>query len=361
MKPFTTAIISLLICYSGNAEPSSVRSETKSHPLVASLDGDLPIILSAPHGGRNAVPDVPARQGKGVKKFVAKPDTDTDLVTEELATAIAKITGNRPYVVISRFERKFIDANRAPESAYETEQAKATYDAYQQAITAARQKIIVRWGSGILLDVHGQTFADDTVFRGTQNGKTVAHLIKKFGAEAYTGEKSLFGQLAKQGFTVAPPIDSQDDETEDVETRYAGGHIVQTYGSANGDAFDAIQIELGTNLRLPAQRAQTVGKLARAITAFANDFLPKKEIANKTSQVAEPPKKIKVGVYHCPGSGRRAKDWMATPYCGAWSRQNCRMSVPSLSVSASWIEMNNFIIPTQGAADRNPPMPMGRG
>ena len=301
MKKFLRlfAICALIFSNSFAAE-TIAKSAAKPQPLVTSLAGDLPIILSAPHGGRNAVPDVPVRVGKGVEKFVADSDTDTDRLTEELADAIAKITGKRPYVVIARFHRKFIDANRAPEFAYESDKAKATYDAYQQAIVVARQKIIDRWGSGILLDIHGQALARDTIFRGTQNGKTAAHLVKQFGEDALTGEKSLFGQLAKQGFTVVPPIGSQDKEKH-----YTGGHIVATYGSAEGGTFDAIQLELGSTLRSAAERVQTAKKMSLAITSFAEDYLPKKEIAANHLKAQN---KIVVGVYHDKGAGPSVND-----------------------------------------------------
>jgi N-formylglutamate amidohydrolase/glutamine amidotransferase PdxT len=301
MKHFLRLLaISSLIFSNSFAAESIAKAEAKSHPLVTSLAGDLPIILSAPHGGRDAVPDVPVRLGKGVEKFVPKSDADTDRLTAELADAIAKVTGKRPYVVIARFHRKFIDANRAPELAYESDNAKATYEAYQQAIVEARQKIIDRWGSGILLDIHGQALAANTIFRGTQNGKTAAHLVKQFGEDALTGEKSLFGQLAKQGFTVVPPIDSHDEENH-----YIGGYIVTTYGSASGGTFDAIQLELGKALRSAVERTKTVEKMSLAITAFAEDYLPKKELVANNLKAQN---KIVVGVYHDKGAGPSVSD-----------------------------------------------------
>ena len=246
------------------------KRRSNSHPLVTRHSGDLPIILSAPHGGQRAIPGVPTRQGKGVRDFVTKTDAETARLTEELADAIAKISGKRPYVVIARFHRKFVDANRAPKLAYESDLAKPVYDAYQQALAETRQSIVDRWGGGILLDIHGQSLAPVTIYRGTQQGKSTAHLVERSGKEALTGEKSLFGQFAKQGFTVDPPVGSLARESH-----YSGGHIIATYGSAAGGTFDAIQIELGKNLRSATQRSQTVEKMAIAITAFAKDHLPK--------------------------------------------------------------------------------------
>jgi N-formylglutamate amidohydrolase/glutamine amidotransferase PdxT len=302
MKTLTTAIICLLLCGSVNAESISIKPETKPHPLVTSIAGGLPLILSAPHGGRDAVPEVPVRLGNGVKLFKPQSDSETDKLTEELADAIAKLTGKRPYVVIARFHRKFLDVNRPPELAYESDLAKPVYDAYHRSLAAARQEIIDRWGGGILLDIHGQAAALNSIYRGTQNGKTTTHLVARFGQDSLTGERSLFGRLAGQGFNVIPPINSQNPED-----LYSGGHTVSTCGSASGGNFDAIQLELGTHLRSVEQRPKTVEKMAHAITAFAKDFLPKEEIVS-TAPKASPLKKIMVGVYHDAGAGPSVND-----------------------------------------------------
>jgi N-formylglutamate amidohydrolase len=204
-----------------------------------------------------------------VDRFQPKSDTNTDRLTEMLADAIGKRTGKRPFVVIARFHRKFIDANRAPGSAYESERAKPVYDAYHQALAKAREEVVARWGRGLLLDVHGQAAALNTIFRGTRDGTTTSHLTRLHGREALTGGNSLFGQLASQGFHVLPPVHSNAREEF-----YNGGHIVVTYGSGSGGTLDAIQLELGSHHRSAAQLSPTAGKMAAAIGAFAKHYLP---------------------------------------------------------------------------------------
>ncbi len=72
----------LLITLSGI---SGLQAQSKPEPLVTIEDGDLPIILSAPHGGRGGIPGVPVRQGEGVEKFNSKADSGTAELTEQLA------------------------------------------------------------------------------------------------------------------------------------------------------------------------------------------------------------------------------------------------------------------------------------
>ena len=259
-------------------------------PLVIIEAGDLPIILSAPHGGRRPVPGVVPRKGEDVPQFVARSDSWTDELTEKLADEIEKNTGKRPYVVIAKFHRKFIDANRPPERAYESKAAKETYDTYHKALADARAKVIARWGTGILLDIHGQAAEPDTIIRGTRNGRTITHLIEKFNRDSLISESSLFGHLSAQGLAVHPPVNSTRNE----QTSYSGGYIVGTYGSVKGGALDAIQLELGRNLRRPTVNSETAKKLATAILNFSSQYLPSKKSADA----------INVGVYLDKGAGK---------------------------------------------------------
>lgn len=257
-------VVAGLPCAAAEAEPDR---------LVTVQPGNLPIILSAPHGGRDAVAGVPERRGEGVKQFKSESDSGTDRLALLLADAIEKKLEKRPYLVIARFHRKYVDANRPAADAYEATEAKPTYDAYHRALAEARQQVMRRWGHGLLLDLHGQVAENKAIFRGTQNGKTTTHLISRFGREAVVGKKSLFGSLAEQGIAVIPAVDSTDRE----DSRYSGGYTVQTYGSADGGTLDAIQLEVGKDLRTAETSAETATRLASGIAAFARTYLPKAE------------------------------------------------------------------------------------
>lgn len=238
--------------------------------LVTVESGEFPIILSAPHGGRLAIPGVPKRQGTGVKGFRSTSDLDTDELTEKLADALEQKLGKRPYVVIARFHRRYADANRSAAQAYESDAAAATYNQYHQALSDVRDEVIRRWGTGLLLDIHGQAAEPTAILRGTQNGKTTTHLIERFGRSALTGKTSLFGQFAEQGFSVLPRSGSADREHPD----YDGGYTVMTYGSRSGKTVDAVQLEFGRELRRSSVSSATADGVATAITAYARDYLP---------------------------------------------------------------------------------------
>ncbi len=276
--------------------------------LVTIRSGDLPIILTAPHGGRDAIPNVAARRGDGVDRFNSRSDSNTDILTEQLAEAIEKALGKRPYVVIARFHRKYADANRRSRDAYESDEARLVYESYHQAIAQARNDVIERWGRGILFDIHGQAAEPRAILRGTQNGKTTTHLVNRFGREAINGETSLFGQLARQGLTVIPAVGSGDREP----VGYNGGYTVIAHGSGSGGTLDAIQLELGHELRSVEALSTTASKLTDAIAAFATHYLPRDErrafVAGETPSSGQ----VRVGVYCDVGAGPSHQDLLTS-------------------------------------------------
>lgn len=257
-----------VVQFAKSAEKSTASSAMRR--LVTVMPGDLPIILTAPHGGGAAIDGVPRRQGNGVGMFKAMSDAFTDQLTEKIADAIELETGKRPYIVIARFHRKYLDANRRAKDAHESPNAAPIYDYYHQAIVEAKNAVTERWGRGLLIDIHGQAKEPKAIFRGTQNGKTTKHLQSRFGVEALQGETSLFGQLSAAGFSVIPKVGSTDSE----HSAYDGGYTVITHGSMTGGTIDAIQLELGRHLRVPGANIKTADQLAKAIVAFSAQYLP---------------------------------------------------------------------------------------
>ncbi len=308
--PSTAFRFGLLLCLSLNRLCTSQAEAQTPSQLVFVEPGDLPIILTAPHGGSEAIPGVSPRQGAGVALFRPQADAFTAQLTEKLADAIEANVGKRPYVVIAQFHRKYLDANRRARDAFESPQAETVYAAYHQAITDARDDIVRRWGRGTLIDIHGQATEPRGIFSGTQNGKTTTHLTNQFGREALIGESSLFGLLSKHGLQVIPAINSSDNE----HPNYNGGYTVGTYGSSSGGTFDAIQLELGRELRVPGSNTETANKLADAITEFSAKYLAavsavRMNGGGKTTRFGN--SEVRIGVYVDEGAGSSANKLLA--------------------------------------------------
>lgn len=232
--------------------------------LIVSKAGNLPIVLTAPHGGQQVVPGARVRTDGTMTM-----DTRTLEFTEALAKKLKDVLGAEPYVVAAKFHRRYIDANRSDTEAFEDANARPVYQAYHERIREFVAEVKQKFPAGaLLLDIHGQGADPDTVHRGTKDGATVTRMIQAHGAEALTGEKSILGVLRLRGRAVYPPNTPLGNPPED--GRYNGGYTVRTYGSNNANGIDAIQLELGANLRTTPR---FVDELAEAIAIYYRAYL----------------------------------------------------------------------------------------
>ena len=238
-------------------------------PLVFVRAGDIPILLSAPHGGRRAIPNVPERKADGEKQFVTTRDDNTAELTMKLVAELERTLHGKPFVVVAHFERKYLDVNRPAEDAYEVDAAKLVYEQYHAALRQSCRTIRERWPHGLLLDIHGQAAEPDKIIRGTANGDTVKLLVEHHSRAAVIGPRSLFGALHEAGIPVLPNL-----ETDDREVKFNGGHIVRTYGSHREGGLDAIQLELGSDFRKKAKLDETTRALTEAIRTHCTHYLP---------------------------------------------------------------------------------------
>lgn len=253
--------------------------------LLLIHQGDLPIVISAPHGGRLKMSKVPERQGEGLPKGSSGFFSGRDSGTEELALQLVHQLEIRfqakPSYVISRVHRQYVDFNRPVAIAVEHEAPRVIYDQYHDSLREFCRRIRHETpdGRGLLIDIHGQGSSPVTVYRGTKNGLTVSNLRSLFGEAAHEGPASLFGMLKHQGWTVHP-----DPHNGREQSGFTGGYIVQAYGSHRGDGIDAVQLEFGSTYRMAAAREQTASQLADAVVLYARRYLPALTVPGATEQ-----------------------------------------------------------------------------
>lgn len=250
--------------------------------LVLIREGTLPIILTAPHGGRVAMKDIEPRNSSDSAKVEASRaygglsldgDANTDVLAQGIATEIERLTGKAPYLVMARFTRRYIDANRPAKLAYDDPKAQPTYDLYHGAIRRFVDEVSKKYPAGLLIDVHGQAKDSKVVMRGTNNGRTVAKLIKRAGESAVVGPDGVFGQLEAKGFAVFPPNSAPPSGTHE-NAGYNGGYTVSLYGSNRPNGIDAVQFEFGTKYRVSGSTVERYAKgAAAALVAFHDAYL----------------------------------------------------------------------------------------
>jgi N-formylglutamate amidohydrolase len=256
---------------------STARAESVAPAnLVLVQQGTLPIILTVPHGGREAIPGVAVRDTRGKpsggRGFVTVTDTNTDRLALGIAAEIKALTGKEPYLVMAKFKRQFVDPNRPPEVAVDSPAARPYYDYYHQAVRRFIEEVRAKYPAGLLVDVHGQKKDPTVVMRGTQNGRTVARLIERAGLPAVTGANGIFGGLAANGLDVFPS-NAVAPEGSAEDRGYNGGYTVGTYGSQNADGIDAVQMEFGTMYRQDGGLDLAARATGKALVAFFDAYL----------------------------------------------------------------------------------------
>jgi len=238
--------------------------------LVLVRPGTLPIILTVPHGGREAIPGVAPRNTRGLPSgglgYVTVTDTNTDRLAQGIAAEIEALTGKDVYLVLAKFQRRYVDPNRPPEIGLDSLVARPYYDYYHQSVRRFIDEIHSKYLAGLLIDVHGQRKDRTVLMRGTQNGRSVERLLERAGAPAVTGPNGLFGQLEANGFKVCGTSENSG---------YSGGYTVGTYGSHTADGIDAVQTEFGSRYRRRDTVDTAAADAAKAIVAFHEAYLKK--------------------------------------------------------------------------------------
>jgi N-formylglutamate amidohydrolase len=270
-------LAALLACQAGLAVAKSPAE------LAVVRRGTLPIVITAPHGGREAIPGVAPRDvkragvGEASRRWggaVTSADGNTDVLALRMAEEILRLTGQAPYVVVAKFHRKYIDANRPAEVALDSPAALPYYELYHRSIREFVDEILRTHPAGLLIDVHGQVKVPDVLMRGTVNGKTVLKLVRRAGVKAITGPEGLFGLLEANGFKVFP-ANSEGLGARSEDTGFNGGYTTRIYGSDNAGGIDAVQFEFGTVYRRKEAVEKSAVDAAKAVVGFYGRYLGK--------------------------------------------------------------------------------------
>lgn len=256
--------------------------------FVKRHQGTMPIILTCPHDGTVTPPGVTLRteannpDGCGTLKTLR--DTNAADVTERIAQRILETTGLSPYVVIARFRRRFIDANREAGCAYVhdegEETAAAIYEEYHDTIKGfVRELLTDNSGRGFLFDIHGTKPLDGDdadLYLGTDNGGSLSRGFSRDLLFARHGLHGLLSAVRRPSLTppagpifkyILSPANADAAENPALD----GGFTVKTQSAQ----INCVQIEVVDRLRDDdTKRGILVEDLAAAITNFVRRYAP---------------------------------------------------------------------------------------
>ncbi|KAI7852332.1 hypothetical protein BDC45DRAFT_193319 [Circinella umbellata] len=287
----------------------SLSPPLPSSKYIIYQPGDIPLILTVPHGGnRKNGTTIPDRSKNDDNQLLN--DAYTISTAQSIADNIADFYGARPYMVICNVPRIKVDVNRPIEQAAESDQGKAIWKEYHQTIQHAVNEIRTRHNQqGLLLDIHGHQRHDfvmlgyllekDELINLQNNADgTDQAVLKKSSIQALAARISIperpsdllhgegsFGQLmefaAAENITNVVktiPSPNRPAPTKD-EFYFSGGYTTETYHDSNnnkgnqGGGFDTIQIELPQRLRFtPGQRQIAAKAIADAAIYWLDHY-----------------------------------------------------------------------------------------
>ncbi len=221
--------------------------------------GDLPLVLTSPHGGSLTPDSIPDR-----KEGVTSKDMFTQELTIALSDALFAATGQRPHVIMSHLHRRKLDPNREiKEAAAGQPAAERAWREFHDFIRTANTAAVSRHGFAFLVDMHGhahpiarievgytlnsaQLNRDDRAFDA---GNLIAvsslrDLHARVGgsaADLIRGPRSLGTLLAERGYRAVP---SRAEPRPENHPYFAGGYIVQVHTrAADTPKVDGVQFE----------------------------------------------------------------------------------------------------------------------
>ena len=160
-------LIGLVLAAFGSAASAAEQYEPGQsyfgrNRYIEYLAGDLPFILSAPHGGRERPDELPDRE-QGTFAF----DTNTQELARAIASELHAYTGHWPHVIICRIHRRKLDCNREiVEAAAGNPLAEQSWHDFQGFVDAAQATVVRHHGRGLYIDLHGHGHAEQRLELG---------------------------------------------------------------------------------------------------------------------------------------------------------------------------------------------------
>jgi hypothetical protein len=221
--------------------------------------GDLPLVLSVPHGGYLEPDEIQDRTWGTVVQ-----DRNTQELVRTLADSLASVTGGVVHLVISHLHRLKLDPNREiVEAAQGSPFAEHAWDEYHDFIEHARGTIAADHNRGLYIDLHGHghpnqrlelgyllTTSDLTrpdvelnaqEFVAKASIRTLAQDTDSSFASLVRGGSSLGGLLQARGFPAVPSPQYPDPGGEPF---FSGGHNTARHGSRDGGPVSGVQLEM---------------------------------------------------------------------------------------------------------------------
>ncbi len=206
-------------------------------------DGNVPVLLSCPHGGFKKPIQIPDRN------ITTFPDRNTLFLARQIIYLL-KTKNIKIFYILNKIHRNKIDLNRPPGSGdafnQDAKEAREIHYYFHEKLKKLAKECILHYGRCLLIDFHGFTKPHedycDIIFGNIfSNTLDIKNGTNYNDYRDYWGLSQLVSILSKN-FTLDDGLGVSDDNLA-----YSGGYI--THQFYRKERINALQIELGNNIR----------------------------------------------------------------------------------------------------------------
>ncbi len=249
------------------------------------LPGELPLVVSAPHGGDQRPAEIPDR----TYGTMAQDRNTLDLALK-IRNAVKARTGFYPYVILSRLHRTKLDPNREiVEAAQGDPESERAWWEFQTYIEEAERLVTEAYGEGFYIDLHGHGHPIDRLELGYMlSASDLANTDQNLSAQSYVNKSSVRALAQKPGIAFTslirgpsslgslfeglgfPAVPSLNQPNPGSDPFFSGGYNTGRHGSRDGGTVSGVQIECNyPGVRdTDANRQAFAEALAEALEAF---------------------------------------------------------------------------------------------
>ncbi|MBL4707411.1 MAG: T9SS type A sorting domain-containing protein, partial [Flavobacteriales bacterium] len=253
--------------------------------------GNLPIIISAPHGGTVEPTTIPDRT---CSSCTTVKDSWTEELAYEIDSAIRVVFGGYPHIIINKLSRKKLDANREiVEAAQGNIEAETAWNEYHTYIQAAKDSIIKQYGSAIYIDLHAHGHTKQRIELGYllsrsellmsnatlnisnfQDTSSIKYLKNNLNpltsfSDLLRGSHCMGELLHNRGYPSVPS--ATDLSPLPTDKYFNGGYNTARHGSRDSTQINAIQFE--TNYTGIRNNNKNRNDFARGLTCVLRSYL----------------------------------------------------------------------------------------
>ena len=254
------------------------------------IAGDLPIIVSAPHGGTLTPSEIPDRDCTGISDCSTATDSYLDDLAAKMRTEVQNRVGHVPHIIICHLKRTKVDCNREIDvGAMSNVWAMVAWNEFQNYILAAKTAVSNQYGKGFYLDMHGHghtlqrlelgyllsatqlgysdTTLNSTYYENQSSIRTLSQQSPLTFPQLLRGTNSFGALIDAEGY---PAVPSPDIPNPGTDPYYNGGYNTDQHTSVHGGTISGLQIESNmTGVRdTSANRTAYAQALARVFEIY---------------------------------------------------------------------------------------------